>query len=108
MTIRSHFMEELNKTITIVITVFFHALLFVLWILLDNAAAYVVQTYMKDGSWIAQKAFHILASLGIFCAAGLPILADIIEALGFLKRKFTEVMSLPCSSCPSHDLEEEK
>ncbi|MEX1229999.1 MAG: hypothetical protein WEB58_07150 [Planctomycetaceae bacterium] len=101
----NHAAEHFFHTSEILIAVFFHALLFVLWIVVDFGAGYLVHSLGEQGihEWIAHG-FRLIASFGIFSIAALPALSDIFEFIGVIRKKFMNSFNLVCKTCPAKQI----
>jgi hypothetical protein len=106
--IQSHFAKQFFHTLKIVITIFFHASLFVLWIALDMGAGALVHLLGEHGfhEQLAY-AFRFLASVGIFCVAVAPAMSDVIEIIGIIWAKIFVSLNLACRTCPARRAGEE-
>lgn len=105
---RAHFSEQFFHSLDILITIFFHASLFVLWVVLDQGAGHLVRSLGEHGlhEQIAH-AFRFIASAGIFCLAVTPAISDIIEVTGVIRKKIFVSWNLVCKTCPAKQSGEE-
>jgi hypothetical protein len=94
-TVARDFRDNFFHVFAILIRIFFHAFLFVVWIALDRGAGYLVHiSAEKDShgvehfSWhdVPAHVFRWVASLAILALAITPAISDLIEFLRTIKK----------------------
>lgn len=107
--IKDDVVEQFFHSAKILVTVFFHGFLFVMWVLLDACAGRFVHWLGEEGLHETMAhVFRFIASAGIFSVAVLPAISDILEAIGSIRKKIFESWNLVCKTCPAKQLDQEK
>ncbi len=99
--LQENFSEHFFHTAKILVAILFHAVLLVVWVLIDRGAEHLCEELKAKGFHAyVTEAFRWITSITVLLLAVTPALMQVIEIVGSFKKKVKEELGEPAKPPP--------